>query len=92
MDNIEAELAELKTAVITLAQRDEVDIVLISLLLDLLPEPEVALQGWRAKSADPYARAAPRLLAEPSLQARHAVLKERLAMWETVLQALSRGR
>lgn len=92
MDKIEARLAAVENAAIALAQRDEVDIVLISLLLDLLPAPEIALQGWRAKAADLYAKAAPRLLAEPAHQARHAALKERLAMWEAALQARSRGR
>jgi hypothetical protein len=77
----------LQTNVIQLAQRSEVDMLMISTLLDYAQDCPAMLESWKAKVASYYPSRAVLNLADPRLQTSTDELNRRIAVWTQALEA-----
>ncbi|WP_148650261.1 hypothetical protein [Lysobacter capsici] len=80
-------IVTLQKFTMALAQRIEVDSILISLLLDRVEDPQVALQHWQTKMADYYPERAVDLLGNEYMEESSEELKRRISLWTQVLEA-----
>lgn len=76
----------LQQQLIRLGQRQEVDMLMISCLLDQSGDHEELLELWQAKIASYYPSKALSNLADSRLQATSDELNHRIAIWTTALE------
>lgn len=72
--------------ILQLSQRSEVDSIMISLLLDELPEPQSTLERWQAKISSYYPDKAVELLGNDLLARSGEELNRRVSLWTRALQ------
>lgn len=84
-------IVSLQKNLLKLSQRIEVDAILISLLLDRVVDPEVALQHWQSKMADYYPGRALDLLGQDQLERSSEELKSRVDLWTRALEARAKA-
>ena len=77
----------LQQQLIRLSQRQEVDMLMVSSLLDHSVDYEELLRLWRAKIAQYYPSKAVSNLADARLQATSEELNQRIAVWTQALEA-----
>ena len=80
-------IVSLQQLLMMLSQRVDVDAILISLLLDRIEDPQVALQHWQAKMADYYPERAVGHLGNEEMKYSSEELKNRISLWTQALEA-----
>ena len=80
-------IISLQQLLMALSQRIEVDAILISLLLDRIEDPQVALQHWKSRMAGYYPERAVGHLGNEDMKHSSEELKNRISLWTRALEA-----